>query len=119
MAREALLVNVVLMLCGLLLMAIGAAEVLRWAKGLCRGRIGRNCRGQAAVLVLPEGPEDCECLVRCAGERLRQDGDLRFICVAKDPESREIAKKLRERYRGLEVCGPGELEKLLGAGAGP
>ncbi len=43
-------------------------------------------------------------------------GDCRFVCVVKDPESREIGLRLRERYRGLEICGPGELEKLLGAG---
>ncbi|ASB39879.1 hypothetical protein I5Q82_14045 [Acutalibacter muris] len=108
--------NVVLMLGGLLLMAIGTAEIWRWAGGRRMSKTEKACRGQAVVLVLPEGPEDCECLVRCAGERLLQGGDCRFVCVVKDPESREIGLRLRERYRGLEICGPGELEKLLGAG---
>lgn len=114
MAREAVLVNVVLMLAGILLMAVGAAEILRWA--LVR-RDG-PCGGQTVVLVLPKGPEDCECLIRHAGENRRWGGGCRFICVARDPESRDIAGRLGERYKGLEVCGPGELEKLLGAGAG-
>lgn len=115
MAREAVFVNVVLMLAGLVLMALGAAEAVRWA-GSRRLRVGKACWGQAVVLVLPEGPEDCECLIRYAGEQLR--GDCRFLCVVKDTESREIARRLSERYKGLEVCGPGELERLLGAGAG-
>lgn len=117
MAREAVLVNVVLMLAGILLMAMGAAEILGWA-GLRGQRDKKLCRGQTVVLVLPKGPEDCECLVRYAGENARWSGGCRFICVVRDPESRDIAGKLSERYKGLEVCGPGELEKLLGAGAG-
>lgn len=118
MAREAVFVNVVLMLAGLLLMAIGAAEILRWARSLGAAKTEKVCRGQTAVLVLPKDPGNCECLIRYAGERLCGGGDCRFICVVKDPESREIAGRLSERYKGLEVCGPGELEKLLGAGTG-
>lgn len=55
--------NVVLMLGGLLLMAIGTAEIWRWAGGRRMSKTEKACRGQAVVLVLPEGPEDCEC--RC------------------------------------------------------
>lgn len=113
-----MLVNVVLMICGLLLMALGAAEILRWVWSLGGEKTEKAFKGQAVVLVLPEGPGDCECLLRYAGERLRWSGDCRFMCVVKDPESREIAGRLRERYKGLEVCGPGELERLLGAGTG-
>lgn len=107
--------NVVLMLAGLLLMALGAAEVVRWA-GLRRFKKAGACPGQAVVLVVPSGPEDCECLVRYAGEHMRWSGSCRMLCVVKDPESREIARRLGEHYKGLEVCGPGELERLLGAG---
>lgn len=110
--------NVVLMLAGLLLMALGAAEVVHWAGSRRLRKEKKTCCGQAVVLVLPEGPEDCECLIRYAGEQMRWGRSCRFLCVVKDTESREIARRLSERYKGLEVCGPGELERLLGAGAG-
>lgn len=109
--------NVVLILAGLALMALGAAEILRWVSVWLFGK-AKACAGQSVLLVLPKGPEDCESLIRAAGERLRWGGDWRVLCVVKDGESREIAKRLGERYKGLEICGPKELERLLDGEAG-
>jgi len=101
-------------------MALGAAEVLRWAGTRVWGR-ARTCAGRAVLLVMPKGPEDCEGLIRAAGERLRwsDSGDWRILCVVRDRESREIAARLGEQYKGLEVCGPKELGQLLDRETGP
>lgn len=102
--------NMVLMGAGLVLMALGAAEAVRWA--VLRVLKG-SPRGRAVILLMPEGPEDCEGLIRAAGERARWAGGGRMLCVVKDRESREIAERLRGRYKGLEVCGAGELRGRL------
>lgn len=107
--------NVVLMCAGVVLMALGAAEAVRCAaQRILKG--GGDSRGQAVVVLLPEGPEDCEGLIRTAGERTRWSGGCRMLCVVKDRESREIAERLMGRYKGLEVCGAGELRGRLEAG---
>lgn len=107
--------NVLLMCAGVVLMALGAAEAVRCAAlRVLKG--GRGSRGQAVVVLLPQGPEDCEGLIRTAGERTRWSGGCRMLCVVRDDESREIAERLTGRYKGLEVCGAGELRGRLEAG---
>lgn len=115
MAKGAVFVNVVLVCAGVVLMALGAAEAVRCAAlRLLKG--GRESRGRAVIVLLPQGPEDCEGLIRTAGERMRWSGGCRMLCAVKDEESREIAERLRGRYKGLEVCGAGELRGRLEAG---
>lgn len=109
MAREAVSVNVVVLILALLLMAVGAGELIRWAGE--RAFRPECCPGRTVLLLLPGSPEDCEGLIRQAAARF--DG-YKALCVVKDRESREIAGRLRERYKMLEVCGPEELERLLG-----
>ena len=100
--------NIAVLILALALMALGAGELMGWAVERAFGH-GR-CKGRSLLLLMPEGPEECEGLIRQAeasGERFR------ILCVVGDPESREIALRLRESYKCLEVCAPEELPALL------
>ncbi len=101
--------NIVVLILALLLMAMGAGELIRWAGE--RAFRSECCQGRTLLLLLPEGPGDCEGLIRQAGARFDR---YRMLCVAGDRETREIAEKLMEEYKTLEVCGPEELDRFLG-----
>ena len=96
--------NVLLAIFCTVLMVLGAAELVRllafwWHKPLTE----TNC----SVVVIPEGPEDCEYAVRTAAERLRWLGgeDRRLICVNRndDPEVERICRYLLLQYPYLRL----------------
>lgn len=96
---------------GLLLMVLGAVEIVRWGSFRLH-QPGET--GQMLLLVLPKDGQDCEGLLRAAGERaewMALRPPCRLVCVCRDPEAREIAARLQERYQNLEICE--ELEECL------
>lgn len=97
--------NVIISALGLALMVLGAVEVVRWLGFRLHNRSGP---GEMILLVLPSGSEDCEGLLRAAGERVEWMAlrpGCRLVCVTKDPVAREVAVRLQERYQNLEICG--------------
>lgn len=105
---------------GGLLMVLGAVELVRWLCFRLHNRSHGEGQGGMALVVMPKSAEDCEALLRAAGERLEWMAlkpPCRMVCL--DPgsqEAREIALRLSLRYRELEFCRPEELVMRL---AGP
>lgn len=105
--------------CGLLLMIMGAVELLRW---LCfrLHSVGGPPSGEAemALVLFPAGARDCESLVRAGAQRVEWMAlkpPCRFICLTgTDPEAQKIAARLAEQYGNLELCQPEELAERLG-----
>ena len=107
---------------GLLLMVLGAVELLRWlcfrlhsSGGALDGQL--SCRPAMALVLFPPGAEDVENLVRAGAQRVEWMSlkpPCRFICLTgEDAESQEIGAGLAEQYRNLELCRPEELAELL------
>ncbi len=101
--------NILLCAAGAVLMILGAAELCRlvvfWATKPIEG-------GRLALLVFPQGAEDCEALVRAAAERARwMGGGCGLICVLPEetPELLSICRFLRLRYPEMRVCKREEL----------
>ena len=96
--------NVLLAVFCTVLMVLGAAELVR----LCAFWWHKPLRdAKCSVVVIPEGPEDCEYAVRAAAERLRWLGgeDRRLICVnlRDDPEVERICRYLSLQYPYLRL----------------
>lgn len=109
--------NMILYAIGLALMVLGAVELVRrfcfWVHSL--GEEPEE-NGQMALVVVPAGPEDCEALIRVAGERLEWMSlkpPCRFLCVEPGGEAGEIAERLVQRYRGLELCRLEDLPEVI------
>lgn len=103
----------------LLLMVVGAVELLRWLCFRLHSSSGSlDGRAAMALVVFPDSADDCESLVRAGAQRVEWMSlkpPCRFICLAEQgSEAWEIAARLAERYGNLELCGPQELAELLG-----
>lgn len=106
----------------LLLMVLGAVELLRW---LCfrLHSAGSSPAGQnkpaMALVIFPAGAGDLESLVRAGAQRVEWMSlkpPCRLICLTgRDGEGRAIAARLAEQYGNLEHCRPEELAELLGS----
>lgn len=110
------IINLILYGAGLVLMVLGAVEVIRWLSVRAHMGTARQTSGQIALVVCPTSPEDCEALVRAAGESLGWTAlPCRLICVdCGDGEARQIVERLKLRYRELELVVPEELNRALG-----
>lgn len=109
--------NVILYAIALALMVLGAVELVRWFCFWAHSLGGEpEEKGQMALVVIPAGAEDCEALIRVAGERLEWMSlkpPCRFICVAPGGEAGKIADRLALRYKGLESCRLEELPEMF------
>ena len=68
-----------------------------------------DTRRTFALVVAPQGPEDCEAAVQAGAELLRWldlEGPCRLICLNReeDPEVERICRYLSLQYPGLVVC---------------
>lgn len=101
--------NIFLFAAGLFLMVLGAVELIRWLSfWLYRGaRQG----GKLALIVMPQGPESCEALVRTALRRvewMELRPQCRLICL-QDQRTQEILSRLMDSHPELEACVKEEL----------
>ncbi len=95
--------NIVFGALGVVLLILGCAELARlvtfWATRPTGGE-------RLALVVAPEGPEDCEALVRAAAERVRWMGcGCRLVCLLPEetPELLSVCRFLQLQYPYLRV----------------
>lgn len=98
--------NIAVCVVCVILMVLGVAELARllvfwWSKPLTEGKL--------TLVVSPESPEECECVLRSAMERIRWldvKGPVKVICLNRggDREIEKICRLLSLRYPYLCVC---------------
>lgn len=83
----------------MVLMVIGAVEIIRW---ICF-RLWRPSHGRLELVARPQGPEDCEDLVRAAAQRVEwMELDCTLV-VETGKGTEEIVERLRGEYPWMEV----------------
>ena len=110
--------NVVFYVAGMALMVQGAVELIRtlvfwWHRP--GGPGGSKKEGRLVLLVLPDGEEDCEAMVRVAAERVNWMSlrpPCRLVCL-EFPQTREVLDRLSWDMPGLERCTPDRLAEVL------
>lgn len=98
--------NILLCVVCAVLMVFGVTELVRvvafwWRRPETARRF--------TLVVAPEGPGDCEAVVRAVAERVRWldlAGPCRILCLnlGEDPEVEKICRFLALRYPYLRVC---------------